>query len=331
MQFNNRHNLACGSDEFTETTGVYDAAFLGLDKLKPPMRGETGARLYPGHNCENPGVIAEDVCRKVEGAQQHNYILPTRFERGQHMESYLIGERPMSVGFFSNATFKDLQTGQTASLGVAGARFDNGRIDFTMLNFELNSAAERKALPELLLRAKQSDDFSHENLPAEMTGRLKISVDLEKQRIDTTADANASHCYLVRGRHVYEIGGLGSQQLQSGDVILALTHGLLKSLVDRVTRKAYANVVPALQSPSETALAELPDDFFQQEAANQIMGVINASLIEAAVRRGAETVIEPKLSTQKLFNQLSSAQKLSTTEDVQTRIITDAFVVYQMP
>jgi hypothetical protein len=329
---NVKDNLAY-DDGFDEKTGVYDEAFLQTANCRMVPPTVEGARLFPG--ARTPDSIAQEAKEEASDAQHYTYIVPTRFEHGDHMETYLIGERPMALGLLSNATFKDLKPGQQAQLGVAAARFDNDRIDFTLLNFEILNQSQARNLPELLRQARLTGKFEQDYLlPPELTGRQKITISLENRTIVAESAAKASPCYLVRGRTVYEISGLGLQELQSGDIILAMTPGLLKGMVRQVTSKAYGEVVPALQNPTGEAMAELPEDFLQLETANQIIGLLKNCQYEAKILSEGEEEEEVinRLSTQKLFRTLTSLYhrqlKQSNPDD---QIVTDAFIAYQVP
>lgn len=329
---NVKTNLACDHDDFEEKTGVYDEAFLQTANCRMVPPTAEGARLFPG--ARTPDSIVQEAREEASDAQRYTYIVPTRFEHGDHMETYLIGERPMALGLLSNATFKDLRPGQQAQLGVAAARFDNDRVDFTLLNFELQNQSQARNLPELLRQARLTGKFEQDHLlPPELTGRQKITISLEDGTVVVETAAEAPPCYLVRGRTVYEISGLGPQEIQSGDIILAMTPGLLKGLVRQVTSKAYGEVVPALQTPTGEAMADLPEDFIQLEKANQILGLVKNCQYEATEQlEGEEETVGNRLSTQKLFRTITSLYhrqiRKSNPDD---QIVTDAFVAYQVP
>lgn len=319
-------------DVFDEKTGVYDEAFLRTSNCVVDYNGldkkEQSAETAPS----SIEQMRDSSNEELSDATKFNYILPKRFEHGDHMETYLVHDRPLSIGLLSNATFKDIEPSQQARLGVAAARFSDQRIDFTMLNFDIEDHAQALSVPNLLLNARQKGNIDQAGAPEGLMGSLKVTISPKEKTIDCVSSHNASPCYLIRGRSIYEMTKLGKQELQSGDIVLILTGGIIDALVKQVTKKAYQEVVPALKAPNEqTMMSDLPTDFVEQETANQIHGLITSSQFDTYVNQDGEKIKQRRLSPQMLFKVLTAIYHKEQKNNPKDEIVTDAFAVYQLP
>lgn len=320
------------NDVFDERTGVYNENFLRTTNCVVENHQSTPAKEEVIDRISSVEELRTSTNGKLSNTTKYNYILPTRFEHGDHMETYLVQDMPISVALMSNATFKDIEPAQKARLGVAAARFSDDQINLTLLHFNLQTHEHRQSVPQLLLKARQQKNIDHFDSFEGLIGGLKVTISPKEKVIEAQASLHAAPCYLIRGRKIFEVTRLGKSELQSGDIVLMLTKGVVDALISHVTKKAYNEVVPALSQPKEdTKMNHLPVDFVEQETANQIHGLITTSQFNGYVRKDGKKVLERRLSPQKLFKILTAIyhkeQKAIPTDEV----ITDAFAVYQVP
>ncbi len=281
---------------------------------------------------EKASEIADTIKLKANRASMlsidYQYPIPNRIEAGAHLGAGIVKGKPVAIGMFSNTSGLEIADDQTARIGVAAVRYGKNSLDVNMLDFQIVSPEQKKQLPQLLSRARKNGGLSKMNLPDKEAGQLNLDIKLEAYSLELMqTPGSRSICFIIRGKNINKISGTSSESLtlretfslEQGDIILAVSNNLLRSLVQKMTRNSAEG---------------LPDDFVEAEGALQLQDLIRESL-KTARSTSADSNGQPTeskhLSPQLFFDKINDKIKEDFRNSDNDNVSVESFFVYQVP
>jgi len=350
------------------------------DKNNPTLHSaeaaqEAGDVHIPGpeHSLVKPGEVVITILDKTgqKAVETVNYqsILPRNFTVSENLDTNMVSGKPVSVGQFSNFSFREVPAGHSAKIGVAGVRSNDQLVKIVLLDLDINFPVHAINVPNILRDQLDSMENSDQpkvlnapTLPKELqtdidrAGLMAMTIDPKEKILSTAGIGNNVRCYVIRDHKIREVPRWQRRKyrLKAGDIVFAATAGMIETLINSMTRKSYETEKLGEHPLAEKSFTELPEEFVTHEAANQIMGAIAAAyrhplkstqgaaqtnraaltdkFLSVDEERHEDTSKPRRFETTALMYAISKAYRKAMTKVSPKKLIhTAAFVVYQVP
>lgn len=246
----------------------------------------------------DPEMVAAETTEKAKNIG----IYVKELRPGEFQNTVEVNHMPLSMGVMSNSDFKDLQDDQAALLGLGAAAEKEGHLKGSFLDVNSISGLSRDKIKRILQAAHQSGEVKDLRVKPGMLEDLKFDLDLEKRIITTTFSGNGPRCFMVRKNTITDISQVENFELHKGDVIFVATKKVMDALVWQTT-----------------ASADTPQDYYNNELANQIFGIISQC-------RNQKGQVNPN----QVLEQITSTYQTQMTVNPAIEKIASSFLIYQV-
>lgn len=247
----------------------------------------------------DPQMVAAETGKK---AKEEIGIYVNKLDAGEFQSTIKVNHSPLSMGVMSNSDFTDLEDDQAALLGLGGALHKEGHLKGSFLDVNSISGLSRAKVKQILAKAHQSGEVKDLRIKPGMLEDLKFDLDLEKRLITTTYSGNGPRCFMVRKNTITDISEVENFELHKDDILFVATKKVLDALVWQTT-----------------SAADTPQEYYNNELANQVFGIIKTS-------RDKNGKVDPN----QVLEEITSAYQMQMTVNPAVEKIASSFLVYQV-